>query len=349
MKVPYEVRKLLYADPNISDAAKTLFTVLAGFTKGGETDCDLPNETIAKAAGMLRRSAERPYAELRKAGWITYAELRGSYRKIALAAPQNCVGTIRKIAEPIKEVPVKNQILTRKPKKTPSASRGTSGNDGSMGLSGDRLVDRTPVSHPATVGGDGKHGFESHSPAKEAKDFAWETFKSANDGNAPTWDRSDWTQFSALIKRVSVEEFKRRWHRFLASDEPFVVGQGMRLRWFCTNFDRFKDGPVMANRPKHFDLQADEVTNATLRKYYQQPAVVRPALQDVPRADDRTDVKGLSGGTRGLLGDGDSGRGEGGKQGIRQDAKPSADPKIPAGPESLADRLKRLEALRTMR
>lgn len=317
LKVPYEDRKKLYADPGISDTAKTLFTVLAGFTKGGLTDCDLTNRDLATASGNSPRTVERPLAELRALGWIAYAESRAGARIIALTPPQNSGQmpakvreTARKSAGSLNKQPVKNLILTSEVPVPPSNC-------------------------------DGEH--------IRAREHCWKSATRILE-HKPSWTSADWTQFARLFTahHRTADEVITAWNHYAASTEPFTVKQALSMRYFASNFDKFFGGPVNGNQPKHFDLQADEVTNATLRKHYS-PTVARPALQDLPGTHDGSNAQGLPGSPGRLLPSGSGGGREGSHKGVRPDADASTDPKGVARSESLAEEFKRLEALRTMR
>lgn len=79
--------------------------------------------------------------------------------------------------------------------------------------------------------------------------FAKESFKAKHDGHSPTWNGRDYGRLATLLKQhpdLQIEETQRRWEHFLASPQPFIRDQGDSLAFFCTNFDRFIDGPLFA-------------------------------------------------------------------------------------------------------
>jgi hypothetical protein len=79
-------------------------------------------------------------------------------------------------------------------------------------------------------------------------EFAREGFRAVH-AQAPAWTGKDDRQFAALLSRnpeLSFDEWKRRWKHFLSSSDSFICGQGHSLAFFCNNFDRFIDGPLLA-------------------------------------------------------------------------------------------------------
>ena len=77
--------------------------------------------------------------------------------------------------------------------------------------------------------------------------FARESFGTAHGGRLPTWAVKDYGQLARLLKcnpGLRIGELKRRWIDFLASSDSFIRNQGHSLGWFCSNFDRFIDGPI---------------------------------------------------------------------------------------------------------
>jgi helix-turn-helix protein len=80
-------------------------------------------------------------------------------------------------------------------------------------------------------------------------EFALETFKAKHGGHVPTWNGHDYRKLADLLNhhpQLQVEELRRRWTNFLASSQQYVRDQGDSLRFFCSNFDRFIDGPLFA-------------------------------------------------------------------------------------------------------
>jgi hypothetical protein len=80
--------------------------------------------------------------------------------------------------------------------------------------------------------------------------FAFESF-AAKHGRKPLWQGKDLNGLKNLLKNhsaesVSLERLQANWQNFLDSTEPFTVKQGDSLCYFCSNVDKFSDGPILA-------------------------------------------------------------------------------------------------------
>lgn len=96
---------------------------------------------------------------------------------------------------------------------------------------------------------------------------AFESFK-VKTGKPPSWNSSDYTALSELFKTrpdLSFEEFNQRWANYLYSDDPFDVKQGFRLRYFCSNFDRFTNEATNGRLPLSKTQQRSRTNAAVLR------------------------------------------------------------------------------------
>lgn len=85
-------------------------------------------------------------------------------------------------------------------------------------------------------------------------DFAFESFAMRH-GRKPLWLGKDHSQLKSLLKShgsegLGLERLKTNWRNFLASTEPFIVKQGGSLGYFCSNIDKFSDGPILAGPRK---------------------------------------------------------------------------------------------------
>jgi hypothetical protein len=84
--------------------------------------------------------------------------------------------------------------------------------------------------------------------------FAFESFI-AKHGRQPLWGGKDRSGLKVLLKNqstenLSLERLKNLWGHFLDSNEPFTVKQGDSLAYFCSNVDKFADGPILATPRK---------------------------------------------------------------------------------------------------
>ena len=81
-------------------------------------------------------------------------------------------------------------------------------------------------------------------------DFAFESFE-AKRGRKPLWEGKDRKGLQSLLRNQSAENLpaarlQTNWRNFLESTEPFTVKQGGSLVYFCSNIDKFSDGPILA-------------------------------------------------------------------------------------------------------
>lgn len=76
-------------------------------------------------------------------------------------------------------------------------------------------------------------------------DFAYRSYE-AKHAQKPNWNEKHFNGLKALLKRnqtLTLAELERRWQHYSGSTEPFTANQGDSLAYFCSNFDRFIDGP----------------------------------------------------------------------------------------------------------
>lgn len=79
--------------------------------------------------------------------------------------------------------------------------------------------------------------------------FAFESF-AVKHGRKPLWQGKDRNGLKNLLKNqnaesLPLERLKTLWRNFLDSTEPFTVKQGGSLAYFCSNVDKFADGPIL--------------------------------------------------------------------------------------------------------
>jgi hypothetical protein len=70
-------------------------------------------------------------------------------------------------------------------------------------------------------------------------------------GRRPIWSGKDFDALKTLLKGQSVENLplsrlKSLWQNYLNSTEPFTAKQADSLAYFCSNIDKFSDGPILA-------------------------------------------------------------------------------------------------------
>jgi hypothetical protein len=79
-------------------------------------------------------------------------------------------------------------------------------------------------------------------------DFAFQSYQRKH-GQAPNWSGKDRKNLTALLRQnqtLTPPELERRWNHYTASTELFTGKQGDSLAYFCTKFDSFIDGPILA-------------------------------------------------------------------------------------------------------
>ena len=94
----------------------------------------------------------------------------------------------------------------------------------------------------ATAPADARH--------KPFSDFAYEAYRQKH-GTKPLWQGKDFSALKRLLKAQSAESLPLSrltalWGNYLNSTEPFTVKQGDGLSYFCSNINRFADGPQLA-------------------------------------------------------------------------------------------------------
>jgi hypothetical protein len=92
---------------------------------------------------------------------------------------------------------------------------------------------------------------EATTPLDMAKIYATTSFLTLK-GQNPAWGKADDAQLSGLFGRkrdLTLQEFQRRWDNYARSTDSFIASQGLSLRFFCSQFDRFLDGPVCKSNP----------------------------------------------------------------------------------------------------
>jgi hypothetical protein len=81
-----------------------------------------------------------------------------------------------------------------------------------------------------------------------AKQYARERFWSKR-GQYPCWGDGDYRQLAVLLKEqpaVTFAELARRWDAFLESTHPFFGDPARSLKFFCSKFDAYHAGAVLA-------------------------------------------------------------------------------------------------------
>jgi len=112
--------------------------------------------------------------------------------------------------------------------------------------------------------------------------FAYESFARKH-SRKPIWQGKDRNGLKNLLRNQSAEvlpaeRLQTLWRNFLSSTEAFTAKQGDSLAYFCSNLDKFSDGPIMAAPQKganHEKRSVGDKMRATLAAY-------RTAEQDRP-------------------------------------------------------------------
>jgi hypothetical protein len=82
--------------------------------------------------------------------------------------------------------------------------------------------------------------------------FAYDSYCAKHGNHKPTWGGKDQKQLKNLLRLTSesLEELKQRFTNYIASTDSFISGQGDSLAFFCANFDRFINGPLVGPQRK---------------------------------------------------------------------------------------------------
>ena len=81
-------------------------------------------------------------------------------------------------------------------------------------------------------------------------DFAFESYKTKH-GRDPLWQGKNFSTLKRLLKsqpaeKLPLDRLLQVWNNFMASTEAFTVKQRDSFAYFCTNIDKFSDGPIQA-------------------------------------------------------------------------------------------------------
>lgn len=79
-------------------------------------------------------------------------------------------------------------------------------------------------------------------------DFAYRFYERKH-GQRPNWNGKDHKNLTALLGKnqtLTLAELEQRWNHYSASTERFTANQGDSLAHFCSRFDSFIDGPILA-------------------------------------------------------------------------------------------------------
>ncbi len=98
---------------------------------------------------------------------------------------------------------------------------------------------------------------------------AFESYR-AKHGRAPIWSGKDRNGLKSLLKGQSIkslplERLQTLWQSYLDSTEVFTVKQGGSLAYFCSNLDKFSDGPMLAGKGNSNGRDINEAVATTMR------------------------------------------------------------------------------------
>ena len=103
--------------------------------------------------------------------------------------------------------------------------------------------------------------------------YAYESYR-AKRQRAPIWTGKDKNALKNLLRGQNAEalpldRLKALWEHFVASTEAFTLRQGDSLAYFCSNLDKFSDGPILAALGKGTNGKPDinEAVATTMRGF----------------------------------------------------------------------------------
>jgi hypothetical protein len=102
--------------------------------------------------------------------------------------------------------------------------------------------------------------------------FAFESF-AVKHSRKPLWQGKDRNVLKNLLKDQSaaslpLERLQTNWRNFLDSTEAFTVKQGDSLAYFCSNLDKFSDGPILQSKGKgNGKIDVNDAIATTMRGF----------------------------------------------------------------------------------
>jgi hypothetical protein len=100
---------------------------------------------------------------------------------------------------------------------------------------------------------------------------AYDSYK-AKHLRAPIWAGKDRNALKSLLRGHSAESLPLErlttlWEHFSGSTEPFTAKQGDSLAYFCSNLDKFSDGPMLQSKGKANGKDINDAVATTMRGY----------------------------------------------------------------------------------
>lgn len=93
-----------------------------------------------------------------------------------------------------------------------------------------------------------KEGVALPSEAPDAWEYAKAKFIEKYD-QEPDWSaRKHWQQLLRFMKKHSLEEFRKRWDRYIWTADHYYQKQRGSLAWFCANSDYFVEGETQSTK-----------------------------------------------------------------------------------------------------
>jgi hypothetical protein len=98
--------------------------------------------------------------------------------------------------------------------------------------------------------------------------YAYESYK-AKHGRVPVWTGKDRNALKNLLRGQSAESLPLEllttlWQNFCGSTELFTVRQHDSLSYFCSNLDKFSDGPMLQSKGKANGRDINEAVATTM-------------------------------------------------------------------------------------
>jgi hypothetical protein len=96
----------------------------------------------------------------------------------------------------------------------------------------------------------------------------------------PIWTGKDRNALRSLLRGQSEESLPLArlttlWEHFSGSTEPFTAKQGDSLAYFCSNLDKFSDGPMLQSKGKANGKDINDAVATTMRGYAVNSGITR--------------------------------------------------------------------------
>lgn len=209
---------------------------------------------------ISERAVQRSLEHLRKIGWIKTWNIRGKRGNYPILV---CRGSVHDLSGNEYRVNAQGTTDWRHPTYVPVGDLSSLPFKSDVNLSTDRDVrvesrEETPsqkttspsTSSAATTSSRRLRPAPGDSRFQPFFQFAYDSFVLKH-GRNPLWQGKDQRGLKHLLKNQGAESLPSErlqilWQNYLDSTETFTAKQGDSLAYFCSNIDKYSDGPILA-------------------------------------------------------------------------------------------------------